>query len=245
MGEAAESRLTQLHEGAPGLAWWRDRAVRRKSTSGASATGPVSRRANSAPSNRADEPPDPQAPGKQARLVHTGRTDHSGRGARMRCPGASVLCRSPHLNALLLTRLAIRSGQSHPGLYTQPHQPGSSRRATALARSDHSAATEEPAPSVTLPPTSVHAIVWCGDTPVLLRSLDDRCERRHKRANRAWSGRWPASPKGASKVSHEARRSSEECVGPARIAPSQLRIATIRHGLKVFVLILPCFGHFG
>ena len=53
------------------------------------------------------------------------------------------------------------------------------------------------------------------------------------------------APKAASKLSHEARRSSEECVGSARIAPSQLRIVTIRHGLKVFVLILPCFGHFG
>ena len=125
MGEAAESRLTQLHEGTPGLAWWRDRAVRRKSTSGASATGPVSRRATSAPSHRADEPPGPQAPGKQARLIHTDRTDRSGRGARMQCPGASVLCLSPPLVALLLTRLAIRSGQSHPGLYTHSHQPDS------------------------------------------------------------------------------------------------------------------------
>ena len=26
---------------------------------------------------------------------------------------------------------------------------------------------------------------------------------------------------------------------------SRLRIVTIRHGLKVFVIILPCFGHFG
>ena len=195
MGEAVESRLTQLHEGTPGLTWWRDRAVWRKSTSGASATGPVSRRATSAPSHRADEPPGPQAPGKQARLVHTDRTDRSGRGARMRCPGASVLCLSPPLVALLLARFVIRSGQSHPGLYTQPHQPGCGRRATALARSDHSTATEEPAPSVTLPPTSVHVIVWCGDTPVLLRSLGDRCER-NKRASRAWSARWPASPKG-------------------------------------------------
>ena len=130
MGEAAESRLTQLHEGTPGLAWWRDRAVRRKSTSGASATGPVRRRATSAPSHRADEPPGPQAPGKQARLVHTDRTDHSGRGARMQFPGASVLCLSPPLVALLLRRLAIRSGRSHPGLYTQPHQPGSDRWAS-------------------------------------------------------------------------------------------------------------------
>ena len=53
------------------------------------------------------------------------------------------------------------------------------------------------------------------------------------------------APKAASKVSHEARRSSEECVGSARITLSQLRIVTIRHGLKVFVLILPCFSHFG
>ena len=73
--------------------------------------------------------PGPQAPGKQARLVNTNRAEHSGRGARMRCPGASVLCLSPPLVALLLTRLAhglaIRSDQSHPGLHTQPHQPGS------------------------------------------------------------------------------------------------------------------------
>ena len=89
--------------------------------SGASATGPVSRRATSAPSHRADEPPGPQAPGNQARLDHTDRTDRSGRGARMRCPGAYMLCLSPPLVALLLARLAIRSGQSHPGLYTQPH----------------------------------------------------------------------------------------------------------------------------
>ena len=79
-------------------------------------------------------------------------------GARMRCPGAQclhVLCLSPPLVALLLKRFAIRSGQSHPGLYTQPHQPGSGRRVTILARSDHSTATEEPVLSMTLPPTSV------------------------------------------------------------------------------------------
>ena len=55
------------------------------------------------------------------------------------------------------------------------------------------------------------------------------------------------APQAASKVSHEARRSSQlrGVRGVARSAPSQLRIATIRHGLKMFVLILPCFGHFG
>ena len=37
----------------------------------------------------------------------------------------AVLCLLPLLVALLLIRLAIRSGQSHPGVYTQPHQHGS------------------------------------------------------------------------------------------------------------------------
>ena len=120
MGGAAESRLTRLHEGTPGLVWWQDSAVRRKSTPGASAAGPVSRRATLALSHRVDEPPGPQAPpGKQARLDHTDCADRSGRSARMRCPGASALCLSPPLVALLLTRLAIRSGQSHQGVYTE------------------------------------------------------------------------------------------------------------------------------
>ena len=86
-------------------------------------------------------------PGKQARLVRTDRTDRSGRGARMRCPGAPVLCLSPPLVALLLARFAIRSGQSHPGLYARnrvactrslglirirpPHSPGAPRVACA------------------------------------------------------------------------------------------------------------------
>ena len=86
---------------------------------GLSVTGPVSRRATSALSHRADDPPGPQAPAKQARLVHTDRTDRSGRGARMQCPGASVLCLSPPLVVLLLKRLAIRSGQSHPQVCTR------------------------------------------------------------------------------------------------------------------------------
>ena len=58
------------------------------------------------------------------------------------------------------------------------NQPGSGLRATALARSDHPTAAGESAPSVTLPPTSLPAIVWCGDTPVL-QSPDDRREQ-HK-----------------------------------------------------------------
>ena len=59
------------------------------------------------------------------------------------------------LVARSLTRFAIRSGQSHPGLYTQPKpaQPGCGLRATAIARSDYPAAAGESAPSVTIPPT--------------------------------------------------------------------------------------------
>ena len=111
MGGAAESRLTQLHKGTHGLAWWRDRAVPDANPHPGPpplATGPVSRRANSAPSHRADEPPGPQAPGKQARLVHADRTDRSGRGARMQCPpGAGASAESsqwavgPSLNQLI------------------------------------------------------------------------------------------------------------------------------------------------
>ena len=87
---------------------------------------------------------------------------------------------------------------------------------------------------MTPPPKSVRVIVWCGDTPAFLRSLGGRCER-HKRASRA-SGvhvGQPA-PKAASKVSHEACRSFEECVGSH--ASSQLRIVTVRHGLKSSVI---------
>ena len=124
---------------------------------------------------------------------------------------------------------------------TRPHQPGCGRRASVLARSDHSTATEEPAPSLILPPTSVHVIVWCGDTPVVPRSLDDRCER-HKRASRAWSARWPASPKGH--IESEPRGPSQlrGGVGSHASHPSQLRIVTIRHGLDVFVIMLPFIG---
>ena len=111
---------------------------------------------------------------------------HQSHGSfRARCANAMSRClRALHfasclssLSYLLLARLAIRSCQSHPGLYTRPHQPGSGLRATALARSDHSTAAEEPAPFVTLPSTSVHVIVRCGDTPIVHRPLGDRCER--------------------------------------------------------------------
>ena len=126
LGNNRRGYLQNNHTKAPpGWVRWCDRATWRTPASGACATGPMSRRATSAPSHRAGELPGPQAPGNQARLVHTNCTDCFGRVARMQYPGASVLCLSPAFVALLLARLAIRSGQSHQGLYTQPHQPGS------------------------------------------------------------------------------------------------------------------------
>ena len=137
-------------------------------------------------------PPSSKAPEKQARLVHTYRKDCSGRDARMRFPGASVLCLSPPLVAALsLMRLAIRSGQSHPGSQTHPPQLARQRlkshRPRATRPPDRFGGARASVPSVALPPTSPrmspHAIVYRvvrRHTPYpVLRSLGDRCER-HK-----------------------------------------------------------------
>ena len=107
-------------EANPSLAWWRDRAFQRNPTSRAFATGPASRRAAKPPSHRADEPPSAQAPGIRAPLVRTDPKDRSRRAPRMRSQDSAVSRLSPPLIAHSLTRLAICSGQSHPGLQTQP-----------------------------------------------------------------------------------------------------------------------------
>ena len=66
----------------------------RTPASGASATGPVSRRATSAPSHRAGELPGPwpgpQAPGRQARLVNCPHRPHG--SSRARFASAMSLC---------------------------------------------------------------------------------------------------------------------------------------------------------
>ena len=66
---------------------------------------------------------------------------------------------------------------------------------------------------MTLPPTSVHVIVWCGDTPVVLRghSAIDASDTSAQAVPGVHVGQ--PVPKAASKVSQEACRSSEECVG--------------------------------
>jgi len=63
------------------------------------------------------------------------------------------------------------------------------------------------------------------------------CAIHHHHSMASSKGRIESEPRGPSQLRGMRRA--------ARIAPSQLRIATIRHGLKVFVIIfiLPCFGH--
>jgi len=121
-------------------------------------------------------PPSARAPGNRARLVHTNPRTVRNAPSEMACPYAAVFRLSAPLVAHSCIRLAIRSGQSHPVSWTQAQPSDWDRIATALSGSGHSTAKEEHAPSVTLPPTSPHAIVWCGDTPVL-QSPDDRRER--------------------------------------------------------------------
>ena len=75
--------------------------MRRKSTSGASATGPLSQLAVKPPSHRADDPQSAQAPANPTRLVSTARKGLSRRTLRMRCAGTSAL------------RLLLLSSQSH------------------------------------------------------------------------------------------------------------------------------------
>ena len=122
------------------------------------------------------------------------------------------------------------------------NQPGSDLRATALARSDHPTASGESAPSVTLPPTSLPAIVWCGDTPVL-QSPDPGTRRStratqvaHKRKRRLISTSASQAPKTALKERRTVRPRPEECTGVARSRQSS-RFVTIRHDSTCHVTI--------
>ena len=195
------------------MAWWRDRAVRRKSTCEASATEPVSRRATSAPSHRADEPSDPQAPGKQARLVHTDRTNRSGRGVRMPCSGASVFCLSPPLIALLLAHLTISAVAKATQVCTRNR---TSPVAVKEPPSSRDPSTRPLRRSPRHPWLSLRrwCMSSCGAATHLLFSGDSTADASDTSARAAPGVHvGQPAPKAASKVSHEARRSSEECVG--------------------------------
>ena len=85
----------------------------------------------------------------------------------------------------------------------------------------------------------------CGAETHLLFTGHSAIDASDTSARRAWSERWLANPKGRIETEPRGPSQLRGVRGVARITPSQLRIVTIRHGLKVFVLILPCFGHFG
>ena len=156
----------------PSPAWWRDAALaERKPTSGArglchwageltarQAAEPPSRRAAECASASKPSPPRPHRPQGQFE-THPAKI-------HVHTPPCSAF--RLHSSPTRTRLLAILSGQNHPVLWTQAQPSDWDRIATALSGSGHSTAKEEHAPSaVALPPTSLHAIVWCVDTPVL------------------------------------------------------------------------------
>ena len=176
----------QLGEGDSGWVLWSDRALRRDSGSGVSSTGPVSRRAATPPSHRSDEPPSARAPENRVHLVRTGPNDRSRRATRMRCPNTAVFRLSPPLVARPLTRLAIRRGQSHPGLPTHP-QPACQRLTSHRLRASRDPTTRPLLRSTRRLCLSLRRrrMPSCGAETHLFsgRSLGDQCER-HKREPR-------------------------------------------------------------
>ena len=85
----------------------------------------------------------------------------------------------------------------------------------------------------------------CGAETHLLFTGHSAIDASDTSARRAWSERWLANPKGRIETEPRGPSQLRGVRGVARIAPSQLRIVTTRHGLEVFVIILPCFGYFG
>ena len=159
--------------------------------------------------------------------------------SEMACPYAAVFRLSAPLVAHSCIRLAIRSGQSHPVSWTQAQPSDWDRIATALSGSGHSAAKEEHAPSVTLPPTSPHAIVWCGDTLVLQSPVT----RRSTRARQAQAA--PGAHAGQSAPKTPSKRATglatgnrpEECLDSAMAGRPRALFVTKRHKTSRF-------GHF-
>ena len=158
----------------------------------------------------------------------------------MRCPGASVLCLSLSYSRALpfavtkTTQVCTRNRTSPVAVEESP--PSRDPTTRPLRRSPRH-------PRLSLRRLCMSS---CGAETHQFFSGHSAIDASDTSARAAPGVRvGQPAPKAASKVSHDARRSSDERVGSARITPSRLRIITIRHGLKVFVLILPCFGHFG
>ena len=197
------------------MAWWRrDRAVRRKSTSGASATGPVSRRATSAPTHQADEPPSTRAPRERSRAP----CPHWLRG----------LSQAHHVNAVSRHRrvppfASSRRPLTHALAHLQWQEPPRFIDASATSRGQ----LKSHRPRAVRPPGRYGRARAIRDSPSSDVAACNRVVRRHtcfssatRRSMRATQARaapgvnvdQPA-PKAASKLSHKVRRSSKECVG--------------------------------
>ena len=157
--------------------------------------------------------------------------------SEMACPYAAVFRLFAPLVAHSCIRLAIRGGQSHPVSWTQAQPSDWDRIATALSGSGHSAAKEEHAPSATLPPTSPHAIVWCGETPVLQSPVI----RRSTRARQAQAA--PGAHAGQSAPKTPSKRATRLATGPRSAWTARWQVGrehclsrnvTKRHYLAIF-----------
>ena len=148
----------------------------------------------------------------------------------MRYPATAAFRLSPPLVARPLTRLAIRSGKSHPGLQTQP-QPARHRLESHRSRAIRSpgrygrvrAVRDYPSNAATCNravPTGIHSTELPGDRRV-----------RHKREP-SLDPRRPAR-KTALKASRKVIYRPEECLGSHGSRPPDSavwsRIVTIRH----------------
>ena len=158
----------------------------------------------------------------------------------MRCPDTAAFRLSPPLVARPLTRLAIRSGKSHPGLQTQPQPVRHVWKAIALARSDHPAAMGESEPSVTLPRTPPPAIVRYQQEPIL--QSYPAIDATDTSASHAWVHVGQPAPKTALKASHKVLSRHEECLGShkartyrdsARFGHEAPRFAVPRHDFAI------------
>ena len=221
------------------MAWWRDRAFQRNPTSRAFATGPASRRAAKPPSHRADEPPSAQAPGIRAPLVRTDPKDRSRRAPRMRSQDSAVSRLSPPLIAHSLARLAICSGQSHPGLQTQP-QPVRHRLESHRSRALRPPGRYGRVRPVRDSPSDVatcHRVVPTGTQAPIIQS-DPAIGVTDTSASRAWVHVGQPAPKTALKASHKALYRPEECLGSHGARPRQRGLVTNRHKSSCHVTIL-------
>ena len=161
---------------------------------------------------------------------------------------AAVFRLSPPLVAHSHTRLTIRSGQSHPGLQTQP-QPArhrfESHHSRAIRPPDRAMGGSEP--SVTVPRTPPPAIAWCYVVKCLFSRRTSTSGASGTNVSCGRVPRGPSSTKGRIKAESERSRQARGVPGVARCQTARARDSatnrpTIRHDAPSFWVILA--GHF-